>query len=49
MANDVIKKYSIEIEAVTKKATDQINTLEKELDNLSKKKRIICWVTSANR
>ena len=39
MANyDVIKTYGIEITAVTDKAREQIDRLEKELDELSKKK-----------
>lgn len=46
MANDVIKKYSIEIEAITEKANDQINTLEKELNNLSKNKGLSAGLQS---
>lgn len=34
MANDVIKKYSIEIEAITNKADAQIKALEEELNKL---------------
>jgi len=47
MANyDVIKTYGIEITAVTDKATDQINQLEKELDELSKKKGLSAGLQS---
>jgi TP901 family phage tail tape measure protein len=47
MANyDVIKTYGIEITAVTDKATEQINQLEKELDELSKKKGLSAGLQS---
>lgn len=47
MANyDVIKTYGIEITAVTDKATEQINQIEKELDELSKKKGLSAGLQS---
>lgn len=48
MANkyDVIKTYGIEITAVTDKASEQINQLEKELDELSKKKGLSAGLQS---
>ena len=43
---DVIKTYGVEITAVTDKATEQINILEKELDELSKKKGLSAGLQS---
>ena len=47
MANyDVIKTYGIEITAITDKATEQINQIEKELDELYKKKGLSAGLQS---